>query len=426
NINIIQELKNRGIIKHIINGDILQNKINHGLISLYCGFDPTSDSLHLGHLVLLVCLKYFQLAGHKIIIVIGEATSLIGDPSFKFRKRELKNLEKVKFYIKKIKLQISKFLGSNYCSNSIIILNNLSWFKKINLINFLKFIGKHFSIKNMINKYFIKLRLNNNIGITFTEFSYTLLQGYDFLYLNKYYNVVLQIGGSDQWNNIIAGVNLIKSTYNKLVTGFTLPLILKSDGTKYSKTGYGTIWLDPKKTSPYKFYQFLININDIYIYRYLKLFTLINLKTILFLEKRNIKINNVPIAKYILAEHTTLMVHGISGLKSAQRITNSLFKQKDKIGLLTIKDFKQLSQDGIPSIKVNNDKKINLQQILVLSNLAKSYKDANIIIKLNSIKINNVKNNIPNYVFTKKDKLYNNYTLICRGRKSFCLVIWDG
>ncbi|MCV2499744.1 MAG: tyrosine--tRNA ligase, partial [Candidatus Lightella neohaematopini] len=317
-MDIIQELKNRGIVKHIINDNVLQEKIKHGFISLYCGFDPTSDSLHLGHLALLVCLKYFQLAGHKVIIVIGGATSLIGDPSFKSQKRKLQNLEKIKYYIKKLKLQISKFLSSN-CNNSIIILNNFSWFKKINLIKFLKFIGKYFSIKNMISKYFIKLRLNNDFGITFTEFSYTLLQGYDFLYLNKHYNVVLQIGGSDQWNNIISGVNLIKNIYHKLVTGFTLPLILKSDGTKYSKTGCGVIWLDPKKTSPYKFYQFLININDTHIYKYLKLFTLINLKTILFLERRNIKVNNVPLAKYILAKYATLMVHGTLGFVSARR-----------------------------------------------------------------------------------------------------------
>ncbi|MCV2531011.1 MAG: tyrosine--tRNA ligase [Candidatus Lightella neohaematopini] len=422
NINIIQELKDRGIIKHIINIDVLQEQIKHGSISLYCGFDPTSDSLHLGHLVLLVCLKYFQLAGHKVIIVIGGATSLIGDPSFKYHKRNIENLGKIKLYIKKLKLQIYKFFKFN-CSNNITILNNFSWFKKINLINFLKFIGKYFSIKNMINKYFIKLRLNNSSGITFTEFSYTLLQGYDFFYLNKQYNVILQIGGSDQWNNIIAGVNLIKNIYHKSVAGFTLPLILKSDGTKYSKTGCEIIWLDPKKTSPYKFYQFLININDIYIYKYLKLFTLINLKTILFLEKRNIKINNVPLAKYILAKYATLMVHGIPGLLSAKRITNSLFKQKNKINLLTIKDFEQLSQDGIPSIKVRN-KLINLQQVLVLANLAKSYKDARIIIKSNSVKINNIKNNIPNYIFVEQDKLYNSYTLICRGRKEFCLVIW--
>ncbi|MCV2525200.1 MAG: tyrosine--tRNA ligase [Candidatus Lightella neohaematopini] len=423
NMNIVQELKDRGIIKHIINDNILQEKIKHEFISLYCGFDPTSDSLHLGHLALLVCLKYFQLAGHKIIVVIGGATSVIGDPSFKFQKRKLQDLEKIKLYMKKLKLQISKFLNSD-CGNNIIILNNFSWFKKINLIKFLKFIGKHFSIKNMISKYFIKLRLNNDFGITFTEFSYTLLQGYDFLYLSKHYNVVLQIGGSDQWNNIISGINLIKNIHHKLVTGFTLPLILKSDGTKYSKTGCGVIWLDPKKTSPYKFYQFLININDSCIYNYLKLFTLINLKTILFLERRNIKINNVPLAKYILAKYATLMVHGSSGFASAKRITNSLFKQNNKINLLTIKDFKQLSQDGIPSINISNEQ-INLQQVLILANLAKSYKEARIMIKSNSIKINNVKNNIPNYIFVKKDKLYNNYTLICRGRKNFCLLIWN-
>lgn len=415
--NVIQTLKNRELISKITDEKKLSEIIKNKSIKVYCGFDPTSDSLHIGHLIPLFCLKHFQNSGHQPIILLGGATGLIGDPSFKDKKRQLNNYKNITKYISKISSQISLFLNVN-CNNHVIILNNATWFNKINIINFLQEIGKHFSINKMINKEAIKIRFTRkDIGISFTEFSYNLLQSYDFLYLYNKYKVILQIGGSDQLGNILSGINLIKKIKKKQTFGLTVPLMINSSGKKFGKTEKNTIWLDAKKTSPYKFYQFWINISDNDIYLFLKLITFIDLKKIKNLKNND---NGIPSEKYILANYITKLIHGEKGLISAQRITNSLFSNKSYI--LHEKDFEQLEQDGIPKIYL--DKNINLVNLLVIAKLASSNTQAKNMIISNAISINNKKIINTKYSIQNKDKLYKKFTLLKKGKKNYCLVCW--
>ncbi|MFI4846810.1 MAG: tyrosine--tRNA ligase [Candidatus Makana argininalis] len=420
--NIIEELDNRNLIYQITDKKYISNILLKKKISLYCGFDPTSDSLHVGHLLVLLCLKHFQLLGHRPIVLIGSSTALIGDPSFKNIERNFNNFEKINTYVKKIKIQISMFLNFNCGNNSAIILDNKEWFNKINIIDFLNKTGKHFSVNKMISKEIIKNRLfKNKNSISFSEFSYNLLQSYDFSYLYKKYNVKLQIGGSDQWGNITSGIFLTHKLYKKKVYGLTVPIITNSNGIKFSKTSQGTIWLDKNKTSIYKFYQFWINIPDSDLLNFLKLFNLINNIKIKKIDKKYKYENNfLNYKKKILAEEITKIVHGKIGLKCAKRITYSLFK--NKVINLTENDFKQLYKDGIKTIDITQS--YDLQQILKNSNLAKSRNQARILIISNSISINGIKQNNPEYILNKNDILYGKFTIIQKGKKKHCLLNW--
>ncbi|CAL1329413.1 tyrosine--tRNA ligase [Candidatus Providencia siddallii] len=418
--NIINKLYERDLIVQLSNKDKLIKRLKEKQISLYCGFDPTSDSLHIGHLIPLLCLNRFKLKGHKTIVLIGGATALIGDPSFKNIERNINQIEIIQEYTLKIKHQVSKILNHNNEKKNTIIINNYDWFNKINLLTFLRDIGKHFSINKMINKEFIKQRLNhNNLGISFTEFSYNLLQSYDFAILNKNYDVELQIGGSDQWGNIISGIDLTKRLNKKHVFGITHPLIIKNDGTKFGKSETETIWLDPKKTSPYKFYQFWINISDNDVFKFLKFFTFMKLNDINELEK-NQKNNKNYNAQYILAEKITKLVHGENNFISASRISKNLFS--NKILNLTKSDFEQLEQDGIPCITLHEG--IDLQQALVESKLFKSRNQARIAISLNEVSINSEKKTDPLYIFNNTDRLFKHFTLIKKGKKNNFLIKW--
>ncbi|CRK85442.1 Tyrosine--tRNA ligase [Candidatus Providencia siddallii] len=419
--NIIKQLQERDLIAQLTNKNILTKKLKQGLITLYCGFDPTSDSLHLGHLVPLLCLNRFQLAGHKPIILIGGATALIGDPSFKENERKLNSKENIQKCIEKIHKQILYFLNFNCGKNSALIINNDDWFHKMDILTFLRDIGKHFSINKMINKESVKQRLNrNDLGISFTEFTYNLLQSYDFAILNKNYNVELQIGGSDQWGNIVSGIDLTNRLNKKQVFGLTIPLITKSNGIKFGKTETGTIWLDPKKTSPYKFYQFWINTSDEDVYYFLKILTFMKLSEINSLKEECKKNNKKRCAQYILAEIITKFVHGDNGLITAKRITKNLFS--NTILNLTESDFEQLAQDGMPSITLF--KETDLQQALVDSELAASRNQARISISSNAISINGQKKTEPLYVFNNTDRLFKRFTLISRGKKNIYLIKW--
>ncbi|CAL4318971.1 Tyrosine--tRNA ligase [Buchnera aphidicola (Chaitophorus sp. 3695)] len=421
--NFFYELKNRGLIAQITNynkvSDILINK----KITVYCGFDPTADSLHVGHILPLLYLKRFQLAGHTPIIIIGGATSLVGDPSFRSKERELLDSSKKHFkWIKKIENQIYKFLDFSNISNKAIILNNYNWFKKINILSFLRNIGKYFSITQMINKESVKQRITRaDQGISFTEFSYSLLQAYDFYFLYKKYNVCLQIGGSDQWGNITSGINLIHSLTKSEAFGLTFPLLIKSDGVKFGKTGLKTIWLDPKKTTPYEFYQFWINITDQEVYNYLKYFTFINLKKID--EIKNLENNQIKCIKFKekLAKDMTILVHGKNKYMSVKKISTIFFSYT--INNLTEENLKNFKDDGAPCITIKN-LRYSIQEILLLSNLANSKQQARNLISSNAISINYKKMNILNYFLLDSDKLFNKYTLITKGKKKFCLIIW--
>lgn len=419
--NLIQQLQERGLVAQVTDEDALAERLAQGPIALYCGFDPTADSLHLGHLVPLLCLKRFQQAGHKPVALVGGATGLIGDPSFKATERKLNTEDTVQEWVEKIRRQVAPFLDFDCGENAAIAANNYDWFGSMNVLTFLRDIGKHFSVNQMINKEAVKQRLNrDDVGISFTEFSYNLLQGYDFSCLNKQYGVVLQIGGSDQWGNIVSGIDLTRRLHQQQAWGLTVPLITKSDGTKFGKTEGGAVWLDPKKTSPFKFYQFWINTADADVYRFLKFFTFMSLDDINALEIDDKNSGTAPRAQYVLAEEVTRLVHGDAGLAAAKRITESLFN--GNLDELTEADFAQLAQDGVPMLVL--EKGADLQQALVDSELQPSRGQARKAITQNAITINGQKQSDPEYGFSEADRLFGRYTLLRRGKKNYCLVCW--
>ncbi|WP_445374857.1 tyrosine--tRNA ligase [Photorhabdus tasmaniensis] len=419
--NLIKQLQERGLIAQVTDENALVERLAQGPVSLYCGFDPTADSLHLGHLVPLLCLKRFQLAGHKPVALVGGATGLIGDPSFKATERKLNTEDTVKEWVEKIRRQVSPFLDFDCGESSAKTANNYDWFGNMDVLTFLRDIGKHFSVNQMINKEAVKQRLNrDDVGISFTEFSYNLLQSYDFARLNEVHGVELQIGGSDQWGNITSGIDLTRRINQKQVFGMTVPLITKSDGTKFGKTEGGAVWLDPKKTSPYKFYQFWINTADADVYRFLKFFTFMNLEDIDALEEEDKNSGKAPRAQYVLAEQVTGMVHGAEGLAAAKRITESLFS--GAVADLTEEDFAQLAQDGMPVIEL--EKGVDLQQALVNAGLVPSRGQARTMISSNAVAVNGEKQPEPEYVFTDSNRLFGRYTLLRRGKKHDCLICW--
>lgn len=421
-INVIKQLQERGLIAQVTDETALTEQVMQGPIALYCGFDPTADSLHLGHLVPLLCLKRFQLAGHKPVALVGGATGLIGDPSFKAVERKLNTQDTVQEWADKIKQQVSPFLDFNCRDNAAIVANNYDWFGGMNVLTFLRDVGKFFSVNQMIAKESVKQRIDReDQGISFTEFSYSLLQSYDFASLNKQHKVILQIGGSDQWGNITAGIDLTRRLNQQQVYGLTVPLITKSDGTKFGKTESGAVWLDPKKTSPYKFYQFWINTADADVYRFLKFFTFMPLEAIDALEEEDKNSGVAPRAQYVLAEEVTKLVHGESGLSAAKRITESLFSGSLKS--LSQDDFAQLEQDGMPTVTLTTD--ADLQQALVNAGLAPSRGQARTMIKSNAISINGEKQSAADYKFSEADRLFGRYTLLRRGKKYYCLLIWN-
>ncbi|MEQ5391110.1 tyrosine--tRNA ligase [Proteus sp. fly-1013] len=419
--NLITQLQERGLIAQVTDEAALVERLEQGPIALYCGFDPTADSLHLGHLVPLLCLKRFQLAGHKPVALVGGATGLIGDPSFKATERKLNTQDTVHEWVEKIRKQVSPFLDFNSGENSAELANNYDWFGQMDVLTFLRDIGKHFSVNQMINKEAVKQRLNrDDVGISFTEFAYNLLQAYDFASLNTHLGVELQIGGSDQWGNITSGIDLTRRFNQKQVFGMTVPLITKSDGTKFGKTEGGAVWLDPKKTSPYKFYQFWINTADADVYRFLKFFTFMSIEEINALEEEDKNSGQVPRAQRVLAELVTGLVHGEEGLIAAKRITESLFS--GAIADLTQADLEQLAQDGMPTIEL--EKGSDLQQALVNAELVPSRGQARTMIGSNAVSINGEKQDNPEYVFEEKDFLFGHYSILRRGKKHYCLVIW--
>ena len=419
--NLIKQLQERGLVAQVTDEDGLSERLAQGPIALYCGFDPTADSLHLGHLVPLLCLKRFQLAGHKPVALVGGATGLIGDPSFKAAERKLNTEDTVGDWVEKIRQQVSPFLDFDSGSNSARMANNYDWFGGMKVLTFLRDIGKHFSVNAMINKEAVKQRLNrDDSGISFTEFSYNLLQAYDFACLNEEHGVELQIGGSDQWGNITSGIDLTRRLHQNQVYGFTVPLITKSDGTKFGKTEGGAIWLDPKKTSPYKFYQFWINTADADVYRFLKFFTFMSIEEINALEEEDKNSGKAPRAQYVLAENVTRLVHGDAGLEAAKRITQSLFS--GELNDITEDDFAQLAQDGMPAIELESG--ADLQQALVDSELVPSRGQARTMIGSNAVTINGEKQSNPEYVFADSDRLFGRYSLLRRGKKHYCLISW--
>ncbi|ENX7699679.1 tyrosine--tRNA ligase [Neisseria gonorrhoeae] len=430
-MSVIQDLQSRGLIAQTTDIEALDALLNEQKIALYCGFDPTADSLHIGHLLPVLALRRFQQAGHTPIALVGGATGMIGDPSFKAAERSLNSAETVAGWVGSIRSQLTPFLSFEG-GNAAIMANNADWFGSMNCLDFLRDIGKHFSVNAMLNKESVKQRIDRDgAGISFTEFAYSLLQGYDFAELNKRHGAVLEVGGSDQWGNITAGIDLTRRLNQKQVFGLTLPLVTKSDGTKFGKTEGGAVWLNAKKTSPYQFYQFWLKVADADVYKFLKYFTFLSIEEIGVVEAKDKASGSKPEAQRILAEEMTRLIHGEEALAAAQRISESLFAEDQS--RLTESDFEQLALDGLPAFEVSDG--INAVEALVKTGLAASNKEARGFVNAKAVLLNGkpAEANNPNHAAERPDdaylligeyKRFGKYTILRRGKRNHALLVW--
>ncbi|MGA1740603.1 MAG: tyrosine--tRNA ligase [Pseudohongiellaceae bacterium] len=418
--NIVEELRNRGLLSQTAGEEELESHLLSDSRVVYCGFDPTADSLHIGSLVPLLALKRFQLAGHKPIAVAGGATGMIGDPSFKSQERKLNTAEITQAWTASIKKQLEQFIDFDCGENSAVVVNNLDWTENVDLISFLRDIGKHFSVNAMIQKESVKQRIEREgEGISFTEFAYMILQSYDFAELNRQFDCTVQIGGSDQWGNITAGIDLTRRLNQKQVYGLTLPLVTKADGGKFGKTEEGTIWLDAARTSCYAFYQFWINTADADVYKFLKYFTFLDVSEIDAIEEKDKSAQGRPEAQGILAKEVTRLVHGEEGLQAAERISAALFS--GDISELTESDFEQLKQDGLPA-SGSTETSLSLVQALVESELATSNKMAREFINNSAVLVNGEKVTDSAAELDWDSAFFGKYILLKRGKKLFHLL----
>ncbi|MBO7081910.1 MAG: tyrosine--tRNA ligase [Neisseriaceae bacterium] len=418
---LIDDLQQRGLIAQTTDKDALSALLNEKSITLYCGFDPTADSLHIGHLLPVLTLRRFQMAGHQPVALVGGATGMIGDPSFKAVERSLNSADTVQQWSEKIKQQLTPFLRFEG-ENAARMANNADWFMSMNCLDFLRDIGKNFSVNAMLNKESVKQRLErDDVGISFTEFAYSLLQSYDFAQLNQRYGCVLQIGGSDQWGNITAGIDLTRRLNQATVYGLTLPLVTKSDGTKFGKTESGAVWLSAEKTSPYQFYQFWLKVADADVYQFLKYFTFLSIEQIQTIEETDRNSNTKPEAQRILAEEMTRLIHGENALAAAQRISQSLFAEDQSD--LTEDDFAQLALDGLPSFNVSGS--LNIVQALTASGLAKSNNEARGFISQGAVSVNGQKIEQAEMVLDENHQRFQRYAILRRGKRNHALLVWN-
>lgn len=407
---IIQELKTRNILSDMTSEEELTKLLNsEDKLTLYCGFDPTADSLHVGSMLPLMNLKRFMQHGHKAIVLIGGATGLIGDPSFKDAERSLNTFETVEKFKEGIKKQVVDFLG-----DEAIVVDNLSWTQSMDVITFLRDIGKHFSVNAMMGKESVKRRIERDgEGISFTEFSYQLLQGMDFLKLKEMHGCSLQIGGSDQMGNITAGTNLIHRVMGNKepAFGLTTKLITKSDGTKFGKSESGTIWMSKEKTSPFDFFQFWLHTTDADVYQFLKFFSEMSVQEIDALEEADKE--RRPEAQMILAKEMTLLIHGEEGLKEAIDVTKAMFSG----------DFSELSESVVVQVAekleaVELNAGVSVAEALVESGLAQSRTKAREFVRGNGISINGEKIKDENMVLDLSSTIHNNFIFLKRGKRN--------
>jgi tyrosyl-tRNA synthetase len=418
--NLLNELNARQLIAQLSADIELKQHLSTGCRTLYAGFDPTADSLHIGHLVPLLVLRRFQLSGHQPIALIGGATGLIGDPSFKATERQLNTAETVANWVEQLSNQLAQFLDFNCGAQSAKIVNNIDWTRSLDVLHFLRDIGKHFSINAMIQKESVKQRIEREgSGISFTEFSYMILQSYDFAMLNRDHGCTLQIGGSDQWGNITGGIDLTRRLNQQTVYGLTVPLVTKADGTKFGKTETGTIWLSSAKTSPYRFYQFWLNTADADVYKFLRYFTFLPPTQIDDIEEADRHATGRREAQSVLAREMTRFIHGDTALQSAERITEALFT--DQLETLNADELRQLKLDGMPSTELNQSQML-LVDLIALTGLAKSKTQAREFISKNAISVNGEKISDLNAICEAKTGFFGRYLILRRGKKEFHLV----
>ena len=426
--NFIEELRWRGMIQDIM--PETEQHLMEGLRAAYVGIDPTADSLHIGHLVGVMMLRHFQNCGHKPYALVGGATGMIGDPSGKSVERNLLTEEVLAHNIAGIKKQLAKFLDfESQASNRAELVNNYDWMKEFSFLSFIRDIGKHITVNYMMAKDSVKKRFDpneNTDGMSFTEFSYQLLQGYDFLHLYQEKNLTLQIGGSDQWGNITTGTELIRRIAGGKAYALTCPLITKADGTKFGKSEGGNVWLDPEKTSPYKFFQYWINTSDADAERYIKIFTMLSKEEINSLIAQHTEAPHLRVLQNKLAEELTLLVHGREELEKAKKASQILFGNSTSADLRTLdeKTFLEVF-DGVPQAEVSAaDLAGGLDMIAILSaktGFISSNSEARRALKENSISVNKEKVG-EDYQIGEKDLVDGKFILLQRGKKNYFIV----
>ncbi len=417
NPHLLDELTQRGLVAQNSDPVALADHLATPR-TVYCGFDPTAGSLHIGHLVPLLMLRRFQLAGHTPVALVGGATGLIGDPSFKASERTLNSAETVQGWVASLSAQISALLPASDGLAAPLLVNNADWMGQMSALDFLRDIGKHFSVNAMLARESVRQRLARpDQGISFTEFSYALLQSQDFAVLNQRLGCTLQIGGNDQWGNITSGMDLTRRLHQTQVYGMTLPLITKADGTKFGKTEGGAVWLDPALTSPYAFYQFWLGTADEDVYRFLRYYSFMPLAEIEALEAEDAKRQGRKLAQQVLADELTELVHGKGALAAAQRISESLFS--GEVARLGESDLAQLAQDGMPSSPIKGE--TDLVTLLVECGLANSKRIARELLAAGAVSVNGaIRRDEP---LTADDRLFGHYLLLRRGKKQYHLVI---
>ncbi|WP_214225714.1 tyrosine--tRNA ligase [Pedobacter sp. B4-66] len=424
--NFVEELRWRGMLQDIMPGT--EEKLNEGMTAGYIGFDPTADSLHVGHLTQIMTLIHFQRAGHKPYALVGGATGMVGDPSGKSDERNLQTEAMVEHNLAGMKKQLSKFLKFEAAGNGAVMVNNNDWFKDMNLFTFIRDIGKHITVNYMMAKDSVKRRLEGDSGLSFTEFCYQLIQGYDFYYLWKHHNCLVQMGGSDQWGNIVTGTELIRRKDAGTAFAVTTNLIKKADGTKFGKTESGAVWLDPAKTSPYKFYQFWLNASDDDTKKWIRIFTLKTQEEIENLEAEHDTAPHLRVLQKALAEDITIRTHSVEALETAIKTSEFLF------GNGSLEFFKTLNDDqvleifeGIPQFEVS---KVELEQgidaatlLAEKSSVFASKGEAKKLIQGGGVSVNKEKIADPQGVFNNGNLLNDKFIIVQKGKKNYYLLI---
>lgn len=424
--NFIEELRWRGMIHDMMPGteEALMKQVSSG----YIGFDPTADSLHVGHLVQIMTLVHFQRAGHKPYALVGGATGMVGDPSGKSQERNLLDADTLQHNVACVRKQLEAFLDFNAGSNAAVMVNNYDWFEKMSFLDFIRDIGKHISVNYMMAKDSVKKRLET--GMSFTEFSYQLVQGYDFYYLNQHHNCIIQLGGSDQWGNIVTGTELIRRKSGGEAYAVTTPLIKKADGTKFGKTESGSVWLDPEKTSPYAFYQFWLNASDTDAANYIRIFTLKTKEEIEAIEAAHTEAPHLRALQKAVAEDITTRVHGAAALQTAIAASNILFGKSTAADLqaLSEKDFfsvfEGVAQATITSAEFGAGLHI-VEALAAKTGFLSSNGEARRELKANAISVNKEKV-AEDYILTTKDLINGRYVLLGKGKKNNYILRVEG
>jgi tyrosyl-tRNA synthetase len=429
--NFVEELRWRGMLHDIMPNT--EEKLNEGMCAGYIGFDPTADSLHVGHLTQIMTLIHFQRAGHKPYALVGGATGMVGDPSGKSAERNLLTEESLEHNLNGIKAQLSKFLVFGEESNDAVMVNNADWFKNFSFLDFIRDVGKHITVNYMMAKDSVKKRLNGEAGagLSFTEFSYQLIQGYDFYYLWKNHNCILQMGGSDQWGNIVTGTEFIRRKDNGTAYALTTQLIKKADGTKFGKTESGAVWLDATKTSPYRFYQFWLNASDEDVKKWIRIFTLKSKEEIEHLEQEHDQAPHMRILQKALAEDITVRTHSEAALETAIKTSGFLFGNGSLDFFATLSDEQVLEIfDGVPQFNVAKselEQGVDLGTLLAeKTNIFPSKGEVKKTVQGGGLSINKAKPADASQQCSTADLLNGKFIIVQKGKKNYFLITAEG